>query len=172
MTSTFEAPPASWKPPVYEKSAAEESELYKFVSENPLMGHLDRAGIEAIIGAFQLASFPDGERIIRQGDTNGDTFYLLRDGRCDIDVDGAAVKRVEIGGCFGELALLYDAPRAATVTVVGGGPDGPGGRGCECWVLDRMTFRSILMDRGRKDHETCLRFVDRVPLLAGLSRQE
>ena len=45
----------------------------------------------------------------------GDFFYILASGTCDIYKDGNLVLQVSEGMGFGELALLYDSPRAATV---------------------------------------------------------
>ena len=50
---------------------------------------------------------------------------------------GEKVATIEPGGSFGELALMYTAPRAATV--ISAEP------GCTLWALDRITFRRILM---------------------------
>lgn len=60
--------------------------------------------------------------IIKQGDV-GDFFYVLDTGATRIEVNGKKVAEVGTGGSFGELALMYNAPRAATV--VGSSPTLP-----------------------------------------------
>ena len=60
--------------------------------------------------------FRPGQTIIKQGE-QGDMMYILERGRMDVFVDSKNVGNVPIAGCFGELALLYDVPRAATVVV-------------------------------------------------------
>ena len=123
------APPQGWRAPKYRKSAEEEKQLFSFIQNNVLFNHLGRADFEDIVGAFQLVSFPAGQVVIRQGDPVADTFFVFREGSCRIDVNGVPVKDVLPGDSFGELALLYDAPRAATVTVT---------TNSQCWVLDRV----------------------------------
>ena len=67
-------------------------------------------------------TYAEGDIIIRQGD-EGDNFYVISSGECNIYVDGAKseenptglVLKVKEGDSFGELALMYDSPRAATV---------------------------------------------------------
>ena len=62
-------------------------------------------------------SFAKGDFIIKQGD-KGDNFYILDEGECDISVEGkGSVMTATKGIAFGELALLHNAPRAATVQV-------------------------------------------------------
>lgn len=71
---------------------------------------------------------------------------------------------IEPGGSFGELALMYNAPRAATVVSAEGG--------CTLWALDRITFRRILMDSTFQRRRLYESFLEEVPLLSTLTRYE
>ncbi len=56
-----------------------------------------------------------GDVLIRQGD-DGDVFYAVESGEYEVDVDGDQVAQIGPGGFFGEIALLRNVPRTATVT--------------------------------------------------------
>ncbi|MFQ5581544.1 MAG: cyclic nucleotide-binding domain-containing protein [Mariprofundaceae bacterium] len=75
----------------------------------------------ALANRFQLKAFDKGETIVREGDP-GDTFYLIRSGQvkiftCDMQNQNEQVPLGTMGegGFFGEVALLTDKPRTATV---------------------------------------------------------
>ena len=77
---------------------------------------------------------------------------------------GAKVGAIEAGGSFGELALMYNAPRAATV--ISAEP------GCTLWALDRVTFRRILMESTFARRRMYEGFLEEVPLLSSLTPYE
>jgi MFS family permease len=84
----------------------------------PMFGPLP----EPVLQQLALAAVPvqakTGEQIIRQGDV-GDRFYVISDGRVSVAADGGgAMAELEPGGYFGEIALLRDVPRTATVTAL------------------------------------------------------
>ena len=71
--------------------------------------------------AMQLEVFPAGKMIFRQGD-EGDKFYLIRQGEVEVFTEEKDCKntltKLGSGDFFGELALLKDAPRAATIKAI------------------------------------------------------
>lgn len=77
---------------------------------------------------------------------------------------GEKVATIEPGGSFGELALMYNAPRAATVVSAEAGST--------LWALDRVTFRRILMDSTFQRRRLYESFLEEVPLLSSLTRYE
>jgi cAMP-dependent protein kinase regulator len=77
---------------------------------------------------------------------------------------GEKVATIEPGGSFGELALMYNAPRAATV--ISAEP------GCTLWALDRITFRRILMDSAYQRRRMYEVFLSEVHILSTLSDYE
>lgn len=83
-----------------------------------LFAVLPAATVEYLANHASEMEFSPGERIMAEGDP-GDDFYLIVDGETDVDVGGTVVKRLGPSEYFGEIALLYQTPRTATVTAVG-----------------------------------------------------
>jgi cAMP-dependent protein kinase regulator len=91
-----------------------------FLEEVPLLQSLTPYERSKIADALETQKYSSGQSIIKEGDP-GDAFYLLISGEADAfrtDTEGS-VKHYSKGDFFGELALLNDAPRAASV-VAGG----------------------------------------------------
>merc|ERR1712178_137346 len=78
---------------------------------------LSRPQRDSLCDAMEEMYFIKGEHVLTQNDV-GDTFCLLFEGTCEVDVDGRIVTPlVSSGEFFGERALLEDEPRSATVRV-------------------------------------------------------
>lgn len=126
----------SWKPPVNNLSITEEETLANNLKNNFLFKQLDANSKKTVIAALQQKSFTKDTVIIKQGD-EGDFFYIIETGTVDFYVNGAKVSSSSEGSSFGELALMYNSPRAATAVAA---------TDVVCWALDRLTFRRILLE--------------------------
>jgi len=90
-------------------------ERIELLSANPIFAPLPPGTIEHLAARLRPVSVGKGETVFRQGDP-GDLFYIVEDGRCEIAIDGEKVADAWPGEAFGEIALLRDVPRTATVT--------------------------------------------------------
>jgi len=162
MAAPLEVAP-SWSPPEFRKTAEERAAIEAALRLNILFERLGDEEMAVMVGAMQAQSFEPATSIIRQGE-DGDLFYILEEGVCDIFVEGVGRVMQVVGGdarnFFGELALLYNVPRAATVTTV---------TDVRCWALDRTTFKTIGMQATTAQRKLHGEFVAQVPLLATLS---
>jgi MFS family permease len=92
-------------------------ERIELLRANPIFAPLPPATIENLAMKLIPVSVAAGETVFRQGD-HGDHFYIVEDGRCEIWIDGEKVADAWPGESFGEIALLRDIPRTATVKAV------------------------------------------------------
>jgi MFS family permease len=92
--------------------AAREVALLRSV---PIFAPLPAPTLEQLAAALMPVHVPAGRLIFAQGDP-GDRFYVIAQGTLEVSVDGAEVNLLGPGGFFGEIALLHDVPRTASVS--------------------------------------------------------
>lgn len=80
----------------------------------PIFSPLPGPSLERLASQLEVLLVPAGTEVIRQGDS-GDRFYVIESGRLRVTVDGAPSGELGPGEFFGEIALLRDVPRTATV---------------------------------------------------------
>jgi hypothetical protein len=81
----------------------------------PLFAPLARPLLESLAGKLTRIEVPAGTDVVRVGEA-GDRFYVIESGRLEATYDGRELSAMGPGECFGEIALLRDVPRTATVT--------------------------------------------------------
>ncbi|MEP7040940.1 MAG: MFS transporter [Chloroflexota bacterium] len=96
----------------------------------PILAPLPMTILEQVAGDLVHVSFADGDAIIREGDM-GDRFYILASGRTSVTSHGESRPTLGPGDSFGEIALVRNVPRTASVVAIGS---------VEALALDRDAF--------------------------------
>jgi Na+/melibiose symporter-like transporter len=96
----------------------------------PLFAALPAPAVETLARSLERMSVPGGSVLIRQGDP-GDRYYAIGRGELTVFRDGRELARLSRGDGVGEIALLRDTPRTATVVA---------GADAEVYALDRELF--------------------------------
>lgn len=81
----------------------------------PLFSDLDNAELEQIARSMKQRTFSQGQEIAVEGES-GVGFFVIEDGEAKVTVQGDQVRRLGPGDYFGEVALITQGPRTATVT--------------------------------------------------------
>lgn len=131
-----------FKPRVIPKTEEQKNRINQKIGESFMFNNLEVAEMNMVLEAFEEKRFGSGETIISQGD-QGDVLYYIEEGELDCfktfkqEEGDVWLKKYNPGEAFGELALLYNAPRAATIKSK---------TDCILWALDRETFKNIVQD--------------------------
>jgi len=91
------------------------NEIVEAVADAPLFSHIPRHETVEILGTFDEQSFSPGHRVTLEG-LRGSDFYVIANGQAGVFADGRRVAELGPGDCFGEMAVLSDGMRSATVT--------------------------------------------------------
>lgn len=157
-----------FKPPVHPKSAEIQNRLHTKLSNIFLFSHLAEKENDILVQAMEEHNFNANEGVIKQGD-DGDVLYVVDQGELECFRKFAKEGKDEYlltykpGDAFGELALLYNAPRAASIVAK---------TKCLLFSLDRETFNHIVKGAVIKRRQKYEQFLSKIPILDSLNSYE
>jgi cAMP-dependent protein kinase regulator len=155
-------------PRVIPKTEDQKKRITDRLSKAFMFSSLEDREKEITVDAMEERRVSKGEWVIKQGD-DGDNLYVVDQGtlecykRFSKNEEPKLVKTYNPGESFGELALLYNAPRAASIKAV---------TDCVLFALDRATFNNIVKDAEVKRRERFEQIISRVELLETMDPYE
>jgi len=121
-------------------------------SEVKLFSRLTPSVLTDVANKMELRQFSVGDEIIRQGEI-GKEFFVIARGDVEILVDDKRVNTLGAGSFFGEVALLKEQPRNATVRAL---------EDVVCFILDKQEFQEIMDASASFEEELRKAIFDRV----------
>ena len=154
-------------PKVVAKTEEQVVRITDAVSNSFLFSSLDKGQLKVVIDSMEEVKVPAGESIIKEGD-DGHCLYVIEAGEFNtfvkaVDDGKTNVCTYKKGGSFGELALMYNAPRAATVSAVADSI---------LWSVDRPTFQHIIQDSSSRQRKKYEGLLEQVPILRHLQMHQ
>ncbi|KAL4446356.1 hypothetical protein ABPG77_003163 [Micractinium sp. CCAP 211/92] len=134
-----------------------------------LFNNLDRGSQRKVVREMYERPIAAGEILIQEGDTGlgASELYVVKTGEFEVLQRRKGVNiRVNMkrrGDTFGEVALMFNCPRSATVAAT---------QSSVVWVLEREVFRQYVREVQESDAGQLEMFLNSVPILAPLSRDE
>ncbi|GAA29335.2 cAMP-dependent protein kinase regulator [Clonorchis sinensis] len=147
---------------VYPKTAAQRQRINEAIQSIFIFRSLDETQLNKVVDAMQEVPVQKDQVIIRQGE-DGEYFYIIESGSYDVFVEGEPAGNYNGAGYFGELALMYNTPRAATIKCTSDGI---------LWRVDRFTFRRIVLKQAFRKRQLYETWLSNVPLLKNLNFYE
>jgi len=147
-------------PPVFEKDQSDVRKIQVSLEANFIFENLDDNDLDIFIKAFEKISVHKGNQIIKQGDA-GDFFYIIGRGKVTFEVNGNTVGEASAGKSFGELALLYTSPRAASAIATA--------QPTQLYRVDQKTFRYIMQTKAKESEGEKMKLLRTISFLKDLS---
>ena len=144
------------------KSSKEIELIKSSLSKHFVFRNLRENYTSVIIHHMRLYTIKPGDVVFTQG-SPASNFYVVSKGRLEVIVNTKRIKLLNTGDSFGEMALLHNTPRTATVSAL---------TNCSLWVLDRKTFRSTLELLEQANYEENKTFIESIPVFEVLTRSQ
>ncbi|XP_061586654.1 cGMP-dependent protein kinase 2 isoform X2 [Cololabis saira] len=140
------------------KDASVKKLLTDALNKNQYLKRLELQQIKDMVECMYECAYQQGEYVIKQGEP-GNHLFVLADGRLEVFQHNKLLTTISVWTTFGELAILYNCTRTASVRAV---------NRVRTWALDREAFQNIMRRTAETRHEQYRNFLRSVSLLANL----
>ncbi|KAL1497630.1 hypothetical protein ABEB36_008558 [Hypothenemus hampei] len=131
------------------------------ILDNDFMKNLEPTQIREIVDCMYPEEYKAGSLIIREGDV-GSTVYVLEEGRVEVSREEKFLSTLTPGKVLGELAILYNCQRTATIKAA---------TDCKLWAIERQCFQTIMMRTGLIRQAEYTDFLKSVPIFKDLPEE-
>lgn len=139
--------------PEYPKSEKSKELIQRAISENDFMKNLESVQIREITDCMYPVEYGQDSVIIKEGEI-GSVVFVMEEGKIEVSKEGRYLCTLGPGKVFGELAILYNCTRTATVTALSD---------CRLWAIERQCFQTIMMRTGLVRQAQYTDFLKSVP---------
>ncbi|XP_059479855.1 cGMP-dependent protein kinase, isozyme 2 forms cD4/T1/T3A/T3B isoform X1 [Neocloeon triangulifer] len=144
--------------PVFQKNDRSRELIKAAILDNDFMKNLEMTHISEIVDCMYPVEYQAGSLIIKEGDV-GSIVYVMEEGRVEVSRDEKYLSTLAPGKVFGELAILYNCKRTATIKAA---------TDCKLWAIDRQCFQTIMMRTGLIRQAEYTDFLKSVPIFKNL----
>jgi len=147
--------------PEFKKEEKSRKLIRTAIMNNDFMKNLEPAQINEIVDCMYPMDYAKGALIIKEGDV-GSIVYVMEEGKVEVSKDGKYLSTLPPGNVFGELAILYNCKRTATVKAASD---------CKLWAIERQCFQTIMMRTGLIRQAEHSAFLKSVPSFTNLQEE-
>jgi len=147
--------------PSYKKSDKAQDLIRAAIMDNDFMKNLETSQIKEIVDCMYPMEYAKGSLIIKEGDI-GSIVYVMEEGKVEVSREGKFLSVMSAGKLFGELAILYNCQRTATIKAA---------TDCKLWAIERQCFQTIMMRTGLIKQTEYTAFLKSVPTFVNLPEE-
>ncbi|KAM4528965.1 cGMP-dependent protein kinase 2 [Fundulus diaphanus] len=131
------------------KTGSDTNLIVKAIQKNDFLSRLDDEQIAMMVDLLRTSVIKPGEEVIKEG-SEGDSMYIVAAGELIVTQSGRDLRTLTKGDVFGELAILYNCKRTATVKAK---------THVHLWCMERQTYRTIMTNKSKKKREQLMGFL-------------
>lgn len=151
LDKSFDAPYAIVEDKV--KTKEDDEFLLSSLSKNKVFNNLSEEQLDSVIRNMRYYILESGEIVFVQG-SPGSVFFVVANGRLEVLVEGVLVNELSTSDCFGEVALMHDSKRSATIKTISS---------TRLWGVDRKTFLGTLDHLNANDYAENKNLIMNIP---------
>uniref|UniRef100_A0AC34QJH7 cGMP-dependent protein kinase n=1 Tax=Panagrolaimus sp. JU765 TaxID=591449 RepID=A0AC34QJH7_9BILA len=141
------------------KSAGSKQLIRDAVQKNDFLRQLAKEQVIELVECMFEMRARAGQWVIQEGE-HGDRLFVVAEGTLQVSREGIILSNIGPGTVMGELAILYNCTRTASIQAV---------TDVTLWVLDRSIFQMITMRLGMERHSQLMNFLNKVSIFENLS---